>query len=257
MIAREDENILVVNIAGSLIAMPDDSNEQQVVPPQSLALVRGPKKIALSLARGKHDRFVVLWQDAIAPALGDWIKKRLTSKARAAGAFQIVCQPVDVRDGNLVQRLVDTFSHSPSLGEPRLWSDVHLAVGSVLTSQDGFVLAYIPADLPDPIRKLLIAVKADPTRSWSLKDASAEAGYSPFHLSRTFKVLVGYGFPEFVDRCRTEKAFGRLSTTHQSIDDIAEACGFGSTQGLRESVKEYLGLLPSELRQTPAQESDA
>jgi hypothetical protein len=32
------------------------------------------------------------------------------------------------------------------------------------------------------------------------------------------------------------------------LDCVAQACGFGTTQGLRESIKEYLGLVPSELR---------
>ena len=77
------------------------------------------------------------------------------------------------------------------------------------------------------------------------------AGYSPFHFSRVFKNLVGYGFHEYVDRSRTECAVEMLCTTDSAVDVVASSCGFGTTQGLRESVKEYLGLVPSELRAIP------
>jgi transcriptional regulator GlxA family with amidase domain len=59
------------------------------------------------------------------------------------------------------------------------------------------------------------------------------------------------GFHEFVDRTRTEYAVHLLTSTDHAIDVVATEAGFGTTQGLRESVKEYLGLVPSELRSTP------
>ena len=74
------------------------------------------------------------------------------------------------------------------------------------------------------------------------------AGYSPFHFSRVFKQIVGYGFHEYVDRCRTAMAVDQLCSTDSPADLIAASCGFGTSHGLRESMKEYLGLVPSELR---------
>jgi AraC-like DNA-binding protein len=94
-------------------------------------------------------------------------------------------------------------------------------------------------------------VRENPALPWPLKDAADMAGYSPFHFSRVFKGLVGYGFHEYVDRCRTECAVELLVTTDMPVDLVASTCGFGTTQGLRESVKEYLGLVPSELRAVP------
>ena len=44
---------------------------------------------------------------------------------------------------------------------------------------------------------------------------------------------------------------GRAGAHLQPVDLVASTCGFGTTQGLRESVKEYLGLVPSELRTIP------
>ena len=66
-----------------------------------------------------------------------------------------------------------------------------------------------------------------------------------------FKAIVGYGFHEYVDRCRTELAVRMLSTTDEPVDIISAEAGFGTAQSLRESVKYHLGLLPSELRAAP------
>jgi AraC-like DNA-binding protein len=63
--------------------------------------------------------------------------------------------------------------------------------------------------------------------------------------------LAGFGFHEYVDRCRTETAIEMLCNTDEPIDTVAAMTGFGTTQGLRESVKEYLGLVPSEIRAVP------
>jgi transcriptional regulator GlxA family with amidase domain len=54
-----------------------------------------------------------------------------------------------------------------------------------------------------------------------------------------------------VDRCRTECAVELLCSSDSAVDLVASSCGFGTTQGLRESVKEYLGLVPSEIRSFP------
>ena len=120
--------------------------------------------------------------------------------------------------------------------------------------EDGFkqevILAEIPPSVTGSLASLLEQVKADPSRPWSLKDAANEAAYSAFHLSRIFRTFANYGFPELVDRCRTERAVKLLLETDQSVDEISNECGYGSTQALRNSCREYLGLLPSELKST-------
>jgi AraC-like DNA-binding protein len=127
-------------------------------------------------------------------------------------------------------------------------------VGAAMTASSTSFLADIVSTAPDALKQLMVAVKKDPTGNWSLRDAAAYAGYSPFHLSRTFRTVVDFGFPEYVDRCRAEFAIDRLLKTDLSIDEVASSCGFGSTQALREAFKEYLGMLPSEIRSIPVDE---
>lgn len=109
-------------------------------------------------------------------------------------------------------------------------------------------LADIPADLQDVLTSLLLDVKADPSRPWGLKEAAESASYSAFHLSRTFRNVAHYGFPEFVDRCRAEMACRFLIESSIPYDDLVGMCGFGSSQGMRTAVREYYGFLPSEIR---------
>ena len=72
-----------------------------------------------------------------------------------------------------------------------------------------------------------------------------------FQDVRVFKQMVGYGFHEYVDRCRTELAVNLLVSSNIAVDNVATNAGFGTTQGLRESVRDYLGLVPSEFRSLP------
>lgn len=243
--AAAGENLLLVNIKGTLLSTHVDHLKIQAVPPSSFAYFRGPTDSTLSLARGEHERMIVAWADGDAQALANWI---IQEKRGAAGLLAIACQPQEPMGGSLVDRMSFLMKEDYPGREMDLWACVHCVLGRLITSDGQFLLANIPSNLPDSIVRLLSSVKKRPMAAWSLKEAADMAGYSPFHLSRTFKGMVGFGFPEFVDRCRTELAFDKLTTTDESIDEIASSCGFGSAHGLRESVKEYLGLLPSELR---------
>lgn len=98
------------------------------------------------------------------------------------------------------------------------------------------------------IGELVQAIKTHPEKNWSLSCAAEVAGYSPFHLSRLFKATANMGFPEFVDRCRTEIAIERVISSNDSIALIADQCGFGSPQAIRNALREFTGFLPSELR---------
>ncbi|ARU40357.1 hypothetical protein CCB80_04075 [Armatimonadetes bacterium Uphvl-Ar1] len=98
------------------------------------------------------------------------------------------------------------------------------------------------------IGELVHAIKTRPENNWSLSCAAAVAGYSPFHLSRLFKATANMGFPEFVDRCRTEIAIERVISSNDSIALISDQCGFGSPQAIRNALREFTGFLPSELR---------
>ena len=187
-----------------------------------------------------------------APALDQWMDEQLNKdpgRRGARGSIRSKPMHADVAAG--LERLVEQLKGSAEDSIPALYGLIHISVGYVLVGESEVGLAPLPQELPAVIRALTARVKEHPEAAWPLKDASDQVGYSPFHFSRVFKALVGYGFHEYVDRCRTELAVRLLSTTDDPVDIISSEAGFGTAQSLRESVKEHLGLLPSELRGTP------
>ncbi|HLK15681.1 MAG TPA: AraC family transcriptional regulator [Fimbriimonadaceae bacterium] len=242
-------NALCVNIRGALLARSAGVNKLILIPPRSIVFVRGGTKLSLQAARGDHDALLLSWLTGVAPALENWITAKATGKGGANRA--VACRAIDPHLSSFVTRLEAVRSGPEDLAEPMLLSLIHEGVAQLLSEPNEMQLATVPSDLPKSVKELIREVRGNSAQSWPLKDAADRAGYSPFHFSRVFKQMVGYGFHEYVDRCRTESAVEMLVGSDSAIDLVASACGFGTTQGLRESIKEYLGLVPSELRTIP------
>ncbi len=115
-------------------------------------------------------------------------------------------------------------------------------------SAASYSLTPIFRDGADPISDLIESIKADPQDQWNLTQAAKLAGYSPFHLSRVFRSIANMGFPEFVDRCRTEVAVTKLLRNQETMGVISSQSGFGTPQAMRNAFREYTGFLPSEMR---------
>lgn len=239
---------LCINLKGTLITRPGVQSKLVLVPPRSITFIRGTRLI-VQAARGEHQSQLLSWEGRVTPLLDNWITTRVN---RAAGtARAIACRPIDPHFRATVARFDHAAAHPNDSMEPLMVSVIYEFVARLMIGSDQVQLAAVPADLPDTIRDLVLRVRQNPALGWPLRDAADAAGYSPFHFSRVFKNLVGYGFHEYVDRCRTECAVDLLCSSDQAVDQVASSCGFGTTQGLRESVKEYLGLVPSELRSIP------
>jgi AraC-like DNA-binding protein len=191
---------------------------------------------------------IITWPAVIAPGLEAWIGAKYTSKG---GSRNVSCRAIEPHFVSLLSRIEAARTGPEDIVEPLLLGIIHEAVAQLSTGPNEMTLATVPSGLPDTIQDLIKEARQNSSLSWPLKEAADKAGYSPFHFSRVFKQLVGYGFHEYVDRCRTEAAVEMLISSDTAVDLIASACGFGTTQGLRESVKEYLGLVPSELRNIP------
>ena len=242
-------NALIINLSGTLLARSAPNGRLVLVPPRSLTFVR-PGKLVIQAARGDHESLLISWPAAATPVLERWLQARAGARPNAAGRT-VACKPIDPQFLGAFERFNAAIKGSMEAMEPLVLSVLYEVVARLMASGDQVQLAALPPDLPETIKDLVARVRKNPAAPWPLKDAADLAGYSPFHFSRVFKSLVGYGFHEFVDRSRTECAVEMLVTTESAVDLVASTCGFGTTQGLRESVKEYLGLVPSELRAVP------
>lgn len=243
-------NVLAINLRGTLLARTGIQGRLVLIPPRSLTFVRNSRLI-LQAARGEHLTHLLSWENRVTPLLYAWMEERARSRPTGTPVRNVACKPMDPLFKEAVTRFDKAVAGSPEVVEPLVVSFLYEAVSRLVVGMDQVQLAAVPSDLPDTIKDLIAKVRQAPASPWPLKEAADMAGYSPFHFSRVFKNLVGYGFHEYVDRCRTECAVELLVTTDNAVDLVASTCGFGTTQGLRESVKEYLGLVPSELRNVP------
>jgi AraC-like DNA-binding protein len=243
-------HLLVFNRRGTLIVRPPSPGKAIVLPPRTLAIAKAGTRVAVHAARGEHELSLLTWLAAMTPLLDHWITHRANQRANAGQNRNVGAKPMDPHFTQAVERFAVARNASPDAAEPMLLSVAYEVATRLLSGGDELQLANLPNDLPDIFRELTQEVRKQPNRPWPLKEAADFAGYSPFHFSRVFKQMVGFGFHEFVDRCRTQMAIESLCSGDQPIDVVASSCGFGTTQGLRDSIKEYLGLVPSELRAT-------
>ena len=234
---------LCINTKGTMMARTTPQGRLVLIPPKSLTYLR-PSRWIVQVAKGDHSSMVLSWPSPATSLLDHWLNQR----AKDRTPRNIACKPINPHFTKAISRFDTAVAEQSDTMEPIVVSFIFEVVPVLMTGIDQVQLAATPSNLPETIHELSLAVRAKPNLPWPLRDAADRAGYSPFHFSRVFKSLVGYGFHEYVDRCRTECAVDLLCTTDSPVDVVAQTCGFGTTQGLRESVKEYLGLVPSELR---------
>lgn len=214
-----------------------------ILPSNSLAFVRGPASLRAVFGRGAHELDTVMWDCSLTPQIDAWLSEGTRSQKG-----QPTCRPIEPHFLAVVDRIQSAADVTGPVQEMLMLSAAYEMVANLDQGVYALPLATLPPHMPTTLRELGERVAVEPQRSWALKEASAMAGYSPFHFSRVFKQIVGYGFHEYVDRCRTAMAVERLCESDAAADMVAVTCGFGSAHSLRESMKEYLGLVPSELR---------
>ena len=236
-------NAMLANVTGSLLAQSNRSDESRIFTPGTFMYSRHGV-LDLAFGRGLHECVGVLWKSESCPPLTDWVNEHLRADGEDVFAATFTAPNSPAYD-----RLQEALGNT-AWAEPRIFGVMLDIVPQMLADGVRVNLTPVPQNLPETIVSLIEQVDANPATPWPLKDAADFAGYSPFHFSRLFKQLVGYGFHEYVDRSRTALATQMLLRSELSVDEIAAAAGFGTSQGLRESVKEHLGFLPSEIRPT-------
>lgn len=247
----EDRNALLIVEEGVILARGETSARWKVIPPKTLVAISGPKRVLLRVARGKHVGTSIIINPSVHPLLAYAMQRLPGEKNGHEGLRGLTSRGYFPHFEPAAQRMMGSLGNGKLNAELAVFSMLYEGVAFLSEADDSIGLAPIPADIPENIRLLVEEVRATPDQPWPLKEASDRVGYSPFHFSRMFKQLSGFGFHEFVDRTRTESAVEELCATDTPVDLVASNAGFGTTQGLRESIKEYLGLVPTELRSEP------
>lgn len=235
-------NYLLCSNLGSLVIRQAGRPNVTVVPPGSTVFLFGGDYI-LYLSKGEHAMHFLNWSESLTPdvrTIVEYCQKSIFSK-RVSNDIQsqIICL-TETREENL----------NP-ISMAWIVSALLRIVAELASTTGSSDLVLVPKGLPDTLKPLVNLVILNPVKPWPLKEAAEHAGYSPFHFSRVFKSTVGVGFHEFVDRHRAAKAIQFLSVTDLSVEEIALRSGYGTTQGLRDSLREYINLSPSEIRSVP------
>lgn len=235
--------VLLVSISGTVL-INSSSSARSLIAPSSLAIVNGNLRHTLTLGRGNYDillftfslediQILVPLLDNIKDIRAFHINEMAFPVDQVIQAFRTVAEVVPPDSPTLTAHALSVIASAIAIQEPNCRPDV---------------LADIPTSAQDSLLDLLKQVKKSSHQQWSLKEAAEYAAYSAFHLSRSFRATTSFGFPEFVDRCRSENAAELILETNLSFEEISQKCGFGSSHSFRNACREYYGFLPSELR---------
>lgn len=85
-------------------------------------------------------------------------------------------------------------------------------------------------------------------RELSLEAVAELGGWSPYHLHRGFRAMVGETPKGYQRRLRLETALLPLATTDDPIHDIATRVGFQSHEGFVRAFRTVFGITPSAFR---------
>lgn len=105
-----------------------------------------------------------------------------------------------------------------------------------------------PAPANDVIRHVVDHVAQHLDADLSAAVLAELAGVSERHLGRLFRTHLARSPAEYVRRSRTEAAAALVAATDLPLARVADRCGFGSSETLRQAFLDTYGTTPSEHR---------
>lgn len=100
----------------------------------------------------------------------------------------------------------------------------------------------------EPIRDVLAWVPDNLTADLSISAMATRAHLSERQFSRLFKSEVGITPAEHVEAVRMETACSLLETTLLAVEEIARACGFGTSETMNRAFRRRLNTTPTNHR---------
>jgi transcriptional regulator GlxA family with amidase domain len=99
-----------------------------------------------------------------------------------------------------------------------------------------------------PLRELHVWLLDNLREPLTVEQMAARVGMSPRNFARVFAEQIGVTPARFVMQIRVEAARRRLEESSQSIELIAEECGFGSAESMRSAFQRQMRVSPQEYR---------
>ncbi len=98
------------------------------------------------------------------------------------------------------------------------------------------------------VEKVLLYIDQNYSSDCSLQDAASVLGYDYTYLSRLFKRSTGYGFVEYLNRFRIDRACYLLSDSSTDITTVAISVGYSSVRTFNREFMKIMHATPSEYR---------
>jgi AraC family transcriptional regulator len=104
--------------------------------------------------------------------------------------------------------------------------------------------------MPSPRDLLQIArdIRDRRTTRAPLDELAAGAGWSPFHLHRTFRALFRETPKQYALRLRLQQAAAKLASTDTTVLDVALSAGFDSHEVFTRAFRRHFGVTPARYR---------
>ena len=103
----------------------------------------------------------------------------------------------------------------------------------------------------EAIQRMIDWIEEHLTENPSLKEMSAQIGYSPFYCSTKFHEIVGMTIKSYVSGRRLCRATLEVRDTRRRILDIAVKYGFSSQEALTRAFVSAYGCTPAAYRRNP------
>ena len=101
----------------------------------------------------------------------------------------------------------------------------------------------------EPLRDLQAWILEHPADDLSVESLARRVAMSPRNFARVFAREVGITPARFVERVRVEAARRRLEETEAAVEQVAEACGFGTAETMRRAFLRGLRVSPAAYRE--------
>lgn len=102
------------------------------------------------------------------------------------------------------------------------------------------------AGASQPLRELQVWMLENLRAHLTVETLAERVGMSARHFTRVCLRETGMNPGQFVDRMRVEAAQQRIDSSSQGLKEIADACGFGSAEGMRRAFSRVLGVTAAE-----------
>lgn len=197
-----------------------------------------------------HERIVVNFSDADAADIKSSVPP--VSFKKLFRPEPVIHVPGVHRDyiESLLNRMLSEYEQSDS------YSSVNIK--NCLQELIIFMIRYSRRKSGEPFQAISVAdtlmqdaaryIRTNYTKDLSLESVAAHVSISPTYFSKKFKSSTGFGYKEYLINVRIQAAADMLLETNASVSEIAEKCGFNSSDHFGNAFKRAKGVSPLKYR---------